>query len=105
MRVFVTGATGFIGSAVANELRRRDHDMVGLTRNESSADTLRDAGVDVHRGDNDRAELHFGWLAMFAAIDNPISNDWTPEATGGAPRGEELIETMQNAGYFDRPSH
>ena len=51
MKILVTGATGFVGSAVAEELRRRRHDIVGLARSESSANALRKAGLDVHRGD------------------------------------------------------
>ena len=51
MKIFVTGATGFIGSAIADELRRRGHDIVGLARSESSANALRKAGLGVHRGD------------------------------------------------------
>ena len=50
MRVLVTGATGFIGSAILDELRSRGHDIVGLARSESSANALREAGLDVHRG-------------------------------------------------------
>ena len=51
----------------------------------------------------DRAEGHFGWLAMFAAIDKPASSQWTRDTTGWSPREETLIESMQNAGYFDTP--
>ena len=62
-------------------------------------------GVPVEGIPNDRAEVHFGWLAMFAAIDNPVSSEWTRGTTGWAPREETLIETMHNAGYFETPSH
>ncbi|MEM9693160.1 MAG: NAD-dependent epimerase/dehydratase family protein [Myxococcota bacterium] len=51
MKVFVTGATGFIGAEVVDELLRREHSVVGLARRESSADRLRDKGVDVVVGD------------------------------------------------------
>ncbi len=61
-------------------------------------------GVPVESVPNDRAGFHFGWLAMFAAIDNPTSSEWTRVTTGWAPREGTLIETMHNAGYFDTRS-
>ena len=61
-------------------------------------------GVPADSVPNDRADVHFGWLAMFAAIDNSVSNDWTREATGWAPREVGLISDMRNAGYFNTPS-
>jgi nucleoside-diphosphate-sugar epimerase len=53
MKIFVTGASGWIGSAVVPDLLGAGHEVVGLARSEASAQRLEEAGAMVHRGDVD----------------------------------------------------
>ncbi len=50
MRIFLTGVTGFIGSAIVPELVKAGHHVIGMTRSEAGVRSLEETGVEVHRG-------------------------------------------------------
>ncbi len=56
MRIFLTGASGFIGSRILPALQASGHKVIGLARSESTAQALKAAGAEVHRGTLDAPE-------------------------------------------------
>ena len=77
MRIFLTGATGFIGSAIVSDLVAAGHQVVGLARSEEAVRTLANAGADAHRGDlNDPASLRAGTVAADAVIHAAFDHDF-----------------------------
>lgn len=89
MRVFVTGASGWIGSATVDELLAAGHDVVGLARSDESAGVLAAKGVGVQRGDlDDLDSLRAGAAQVDAVVHLANKHDFRdPAGSNRAERG------------------
>jgi len=85
MRVFVTGATGFIGTELVKELIAAGHRVRGLTRSDAGVEQLKAAGAEVHRGDlQDLDGLRSGATGMDAVVNLAFNHDWSKFAQNAA---------------------
>jgi nucleoside-diphosphate-sugar epimerase len=97
MRVFVTGANGFIGSAVVRELLDAGHKVLGLSRSDAGAKALKEAGADVLRGDVANAEnLREGATKTDAVIHTAFNHDFS-KFVENCESDRKVIETLGSA--------
>jgi len=94
MRVFLTGATGFIGSRVLPELLAAGHQVLGLTRSDSGAQALAEAGAQAHRGTlEDLDSLRAGAEQADAVIHTAFDHDFA-NFVANCEKDRRVIEAM-----------
>lgn len=97
MRVFLTGATGFVGSQVLMELLANGHEVIGLTRSGRGATWLESVGAQPHRGDlEDLDSLRRGAAASDAVVHTAFDHDFANYAANCDKDGR-VIRTLGSA--------
>src|ERR1700759_2943971 len=100
MRIFVTGATGFIGTELVKELIEAGHQVRGFTRSDAGVEQLKEAGAEVHRGDlTDLDSLRSGAKGMDAVVHLAFNHDFSKFAQNGA----DEVQAIEALGSVLKP--
>lgn len=94
MRIFLTGATGFVGSALVPELIAGHHSVIALARSEKSAQALSDAGAEVHHGELADVDSLRTAVAMADAVIHTAFNHDFANFRASAEADEHAIRTI-----------
>jgi nucleoside-diphosphate-sugar epimerase len=118
MRVFVTGATGFIGSAVVDELLGAGHEVVGLARSDQGAAALAQAGAEVLQGSLEDADslrrgasaadgvIHAAYIHDFSRMEHAAQTDLQAiETLGAVLEGSSRPLVITSGTGILRPGH
>ena len=97
MRIFVTGATGFIGTELVKELIEAGHQVRGLTRSDAGAEQLRAVGAEVHRGNlQDLDSLRSGATGMDVVVNLAFNHDDMSKFAESGEDERKAIEALSS---------
>jgi nucleoside-diphosphate-sugar epimerase len=103
MRVFVTGATGFIGTELVKELIEAGHEVRGLTRSDAGVEQLKAMGAEVHRGNlTDLDSLRRGATGMDVVVNLAFSHD---DMSQFARNAKDEIQAIEALGSVMKPGN